>query len=125
MKLKKRMRKEWCKMKRNVTYSKEVIDKIMKSTEKWFEENKELSTELPNNNEPIGVSTSYVDNNNDMTLTLLNQPNRENRRKELKKKTGNPHELNVGRISLSGNNIVCLQKEKKKQFNAFIKGKVK
>ena len=109
-------------MKRNVIYSKEIIDKIMKSTEQWVE-HKELSTDLSTNNEPIGISTSYFDN--DMTLTLLNQPNRENRRKELKKKTGNPHELNVGRISLSGNNIICLQKQKKKQFNDFIKGKVK
>ncbi len=52
--------------------------------------------------------------------------NRENRRKEDRKKyTGNPHEMNIGRIILSGNNIICLQKEKKKNFNNFIKGKVR
>lgn len=108
-------------MGRNVTYSKEMIDEIMKSVAKRLEENKELSTDLSNNNDNT-YDTSYDEGNN-FPFELV--PNRENRRKELKKKTGNPHELNVGRISLSGNNIVCLQKEKKKQFNAFIKGKVK
>lgn len=108
-------------MKRNVTYSKEIIDKIMKSAAKRLEENKELSTDLSNNNDNT-YDTSY-DVGNNFPFELV--PNRENRRKELKKKTGNPHELNVGRISLSDNNIICLQKEKKKQFNDFIKGKVR
>lgn len=52
-------------------------------------------------------------------------PNRETRRTELKKKTGNPHELNVGRISLSGTDMICSQKEKKKNFNEFIKERMK
>ena len=82
------------------------------------------TSNIINNNNDNTYDTSYI-NNNDMTLALLNQPNRESRRKELKKKTGNPHELNVGRISVSNNNIICLQKEKKKKFNDFIKGKVK
>ena len=102
-------------------YSKESKEEIDKATEKWLEEHKELSTDLSNNNDNT-YDTSYNEGNN-FPFELV--PNRENRRKELKKKTGNPHELNVGRISLSGNNIICSQKEKKKQFNDFIKGKVK
>ena len=98
----------------------------MKSTEKWFEEHKELATDLPNNNESLGVSTSYIDTNNDMTLALLNQPNRENRRKEMKRHHSNSHELNLGRINpmYTKEKDFC-QKDKKKQFNDFIKGKVK
>ena len=71
----------------------------MKSAKKWFEENKEVLTESPNDNESSDVSTSYFDNNNDRTLALLNQPNRENRRKEMKRHHSNSHELNIGRIN--------------------------
>lgn len=110
-------------MKPYETYSKESKEEIDKATEKWLKEHEELSTELPNNNESIGTSTSYF--NNDMTIALLNQPNRENRRKENKKKYYNMHELNIGRISMSSKDKDFCQKQKKKQFNDFIKGKVK
>lgn len=113
-------------MKRNVIYSKEMLDEIMKSAAKRFEEYNKLSTDLPNNNESIDVSTSYIDNNNDTTLALLNQPNRESRRKEMKRYNSNSHELNISRINpmYTKDKDFC-QKQKKKQFNEFIKGKVK
>jgi len=76
-----------------------------------------------NTNKIDTKDTSY---NEDKDFSSKSTPNRETRRKENKKKyTGNQHEMNIGRISLSGNNIICLQKEKKKNFNNFIKGKVK
>ena len=95
----------------------------MEAEAKWFEENKELITDLYN--ESIGVSTSYFDED-DMTLALLNQPNRENRRKEMKRHHSNSHELNIGRINpmYTKGKDFC-QKDKKKQFNEFLKGKVK
>lgn len=84
----------------------------------------ELSTDISNNNESIGVSTSYFKNDIDLTLELLNLPNRESRRK--KEKADNPYELYIGRINpmYTKDKDFC-QKEKKKQFNDFIKRKVK
>ncbi len=106
------------------TYSKESKEEIDKATEQWIER-KELSTDLSNNNEPISISTSYFVN--DITLALLNQSNRETRRKEMKRHNSNSHELNIGRINpmyTKAEKDFC-QKQKKKQFNDFIKGKVK
>ena len=78
-----------------------------------------------NHNNDNTYDTSY-DVGNEQYLSIFNQPNRENRRKEMKKKTSNPHELNVGRINpmYTKDKDFC-QKERKKQFNDFIKGKVK
>ena len=106
------------------TYSKEVKEELDKAEAKWLEEHKELSTDLSNNNESTGVSTSY-DVGNNFPFELV--PNRKNRRKEMKRHTSNPHELNIGRINpmyTKEEKDFC-QKQKKKQFNDFIKGKVK
>lgn len=76
------------------------------------------------NNKIDDNDTSYIEHN-DMALALLNQPNRETRRKENKKKNYNIHELNIGRISMSSKDKDFCQKEKKKNFNNFLKGKVR
>jgi len=87
------------------------------------------TSNIINNNNDNTYDTSYIEPwANKLPMFVVpnkENSNRENRRKELKKKTGNPHELNIGRISVSNSNIICSQKEKKKNFNEFIKGKVK
>ena len=79
------------------------------------------TSNIINNNDNTYDTTCVEDNN----IPIKIVPNRETRRKEMKKKYYNPHELNLGRINLSGTDMICLQKEKKKQFNNYIKGKVK
>lgn len=77
------------------------------------------------NNKINDNDTTYECDNLVAYSVLSNQPNRENRRKENKKKYYNMHELNIGRISMSSKDKDFCQKEKKKNFNNFLKGKVR
>ena len=80
-------------------------------------------TSFINNTNKINDNDTSYDEGNNFSFELV--PNRETRRKENKKKYYNMHELNIGRISMSSKNKDFCQKEKKKNFNNFLKGKVR
>lgn len=97
----------------------------------WYvDEEKEMIKELSTNVDEqylqgvnYGVSTSCdISNGNSIDGLPYKYGNRKERRD--KEKAINPHELNIGRIAASSVDNTN-QKQKKKNFNNFIKSKVR